>query len=184
MDIIFDIDGTLADATHRLHFIKNEDFFVPKFPPDPGCIELKPDWDTFLSDEQVALDKPIPQTWAILANMLDSPTDFRVIFITGRKESSRQMTYEWLTDGSCEHRAYAVAMWRRLSEYQGRTVGPILYMRSEDDRRPSHVTKRDLLHKARADGFDPKLAFEDRKSDAAMWRSEGLLCCQVAEGDY
>ena len=34
------------------------------------------------------------------------------------------------------------------------------------------------------DGYDPRLVFEDRKEDTAMWRDEGLLCCQVAEGDY
>jgi hypothetical protein len=61
---------------------------------------------------------------------------------------------------------------------------PPIFMRLIGDRRPSHVVKREGLLQARAEGFDPKLVFEDRKDDADMWRAEGLLCCQVAEGDY
>lgn len=182
MDVIFDIDGTLADASHRLHFIKDMRYWVQS-PSNPEGLP-KPDWESFLSDEQVARDAPIPQTWAILESMLDDPQGYRVIFITGRNQSTRGMTYKWLTDDNCPIRYYAVAIWRRRSEYQGKTVGPILYMRSESDRRPSHHVKRDLLKLARADGFNPTLVFEDRKDDTAMWRSEGLLCCQVAEGDY
>jgi len=179
MDIVFDLDGTLADATHRLHWIKQpaeqiRDHVVPDF---------KPDWDSFLLDEHVARDTPMPQTWHILESLLFDIPENRVIFITGRKETSRNMTYKWLTEPTCPVRAWCSNFWsdRRKS---GGAPGPVIYMRSNDDRRPSEVAKRDALNRARLDGYDPKLAFEDRKTDTAMWRSEGLLCCQVAEGNY
>ena len=170
MDVIFDIDGTLANASHRLHFIKDMKFWVPS-----GITRnLKPDWDTFLSDEQVAKDTPIPQTWALMERMINRGD--RIIFITGRKEASRDMTWRWLTDMSCEHRMHC-ATYLDLNYAR-------LYMRRDGDRRSSSEVKRELLHRARDHGFNPTLVFEDRKDDTAMWRSEGLLCCQVAEGDY
>lgn len=182
MDVIFDIDGTLADASHRLHFIKDMNHWVA--PNGNPLVPRVPDWETFLSDEQVAKDTPIPQTWALLSSMLEWPSEYRVVFVTGRKESTREMTYSWLTEGTCPVRGMAVALWRRQTEYQGRKIGPILYMRSEGDRRPSHEVKSDLLDRVIADGFNPTLCFEDRKDDAAMFRARGLLCCHVAEGDY
>lgn len=167
-DVIFDIDGTLADASHRLHFIQQD----PK------------DWDSFLSDEQVAKDAPIKHTWDILAGMVSMPNRYRVIFITGRAERTRQMTYDWLTDSACPIRWEVNNAWIRHTRYQGRHMGPILYMRKDGDRRKSELTKRTLLKAARSDGFNPQIVFEDRRADAAMWREEGLLCYHVAEGDY
>ena len=53
-----------------------------------------------------------------------------------------------------------------------------------NDGRKSPAVKREGLIEALKDGYDPMLVFEDRKEDTAMWRAEGLLCCQVAEGNY
>lgn len=124
----------------------------------------------------MAGDSPIPETWEILYGMLK--TGHRVIFITGRPEPQRQTTYDWLCNAECEYRRWAADMMRY------RRLGPIIYMRRDGDRRPSHVVKGELLEQARKDGFRPVMAFEDRKDDAAMWREKGLLCLQVAEGDY
>lgn len=65
MDIIFDIDGTLADATHRLHFITNPNpptsiFDVHKH---PERFQFEKDWDSFLADDQVAKDDAIGPMW-------------------------------------------------------------------------------------------------------------------------
>ena len=178
MDVVWDIDGTLANASHRLHHII----------PDPNAVYEQPfkkDWDAFLSDEAVAGDAPIEQTFHLLTSMLENSQDYRVIFITGRPEAQRQVTYDWLRGGpTCPVRRYSWNAWERKGEIQGKTCGPIIYMRSDGDRRLSHIVKGELLEKARMDGFDPKLVFEDRKDDTAMWRSKGLLCCQVAEGNY
>ena len=181
MDVIFDIDGTLADASHRLHFIKDMRYWTQS-PSNPEGVP-KPDWESFLSDEQVSKDAPISQTWALLETMLYDQENFRVIFITGRNESTREMTLDWLTKQNCPFRGNSAHRWEYRKRSGGMT-GPVVYMRSVGDRRPSDAVKRDLLNKARADGFNPTLVFEDRKDDTAMWRSEGLLCCQVAEGDY
>lgn len=171
MDVIFDIDGTLANAEHRLHFI---------IPPVVNSLfdkegiqqrsEFQKDWDSFLADEHVSKDTAIPQTWEILESLLIANN--KVIFITGRPERQRQCTVDWLM----RHIAWEHATPVAISGY--------LYMRQDGDRRPSHVVKEESLQRARAVGYSPTLVFEDRADDTAMWRRNGLLCCQVAEGNY
>lgn len=171
MDFIFDIDGTLADASHRLHLINDMAHWVSA----PGKLP-KPNWEEFLSDEQVAKDTPIPGTWELLTTLILSGN--RIVFITGRPATQRGMTWDWLCDRNCPIRGRA---YRFIGGY---LTG--LFMRTPGDRRPSHIVKRELLDQAKKaiPNFNPVMVFEDRKEDTAMWREAGLLCCQVAEGDY
>ncbi|MDX5412888.1 MAG: hypothetical protein LPK02_07555 [Rhodobacterales bacterium] len=168
MDVIFDIDGTLADASHRLHYITPplDQFEREKF---------KKNWDAFLSAEEVVKDTPILQTWAIMESLLEQ--GYRMIFITGRPEHQREATWGWLTDEECWTRSNCASFLLTSADHR-------LYMRSNGDRRPSSVVKEEGLMRARADGYNPILVFEDRADDTAMWRRNGLLCCQVAEGNY
>lgn len=72
---IFDIDGTIADCSHRLHFIQQE----------------TPDWDTFYS--LCGNDKPINN----VCNMMRVLQRYsEIIFVTGRSEKFRNHTVEWL----------------------------------------------------------------------------------------
>lgn len=175
MDVVFDIDGTLADATHRLHFINDMQHWA-----QPEGKLPRPDWESFLADEHVGKDEPIPQTWKLM-HLLLKEGNTRVIFITGRKESTRAMTEKWLTT-KCKVRAPAVS-YMELRAWPNSPC-PRVYMRADGDRRPSYVSKEENLQRARADGFNPTLVFEDRADDTAMWRRNGLLCCQVAEGNF
>lgn len=74
--VIFDIDGTLADVSERLHHIKKK----PK------------DWDAFF--------KGIPQDKAIrsmvrLCNILYA-SGIKILLCTGRREKDRTETVKWL----------------------------------------------------------------------------------------
>ena len=74
--VIFDIDGTLADVSERLHHIKKK----PK------------DWDAFF--------RGIPQDKAIrsmvrLCNILYA-SGIRILLCTGRREKDRAETFKWL----------------------------------------------------------------------------------------
>lgn len=175
MDVVFDIDGTLANASHRLHHVVKDPNRVYESP-------FRKDWDSFLSDELVAKDAPIEPTWEILTSLL--ATGNRVIFITGRPEDQRQITYDWLYTQHCSVRALAHFHWRQRQKSGGSGGSPIIYMRKSGDRRLSHIVKGELLESARMDGFKPKIVFEDRIEDTKMWREKGLICCQVAEGNY
>lgn len=76
MDVIVDIDGTLSDPTHRLHFIKTK----PK------------DWPAFFD----ACKNDAPNTWVV--NMVQSliTARNRIILCSGRPERVREPTTQWL----------------------------------------------------------------------------------------
>lgn len=77
--IVFDIDGTLADCGHRLHYIQRN----PK------------DWRSFF--HSCGLDDPILPTIKI-ARALHSAQAFDIEFWTGRPEDVRLDTRDWLYD--------------------------------------------------------------------------------------
>jgi hypothetical protein len=35
-----------------------------------------------------------------------------------------------------------------------------------------------------ADGYEPIMVFDDRNQVVKMWRERGIVCAQVAEGDF
>jgi len=76
MIVVFDLDGTLADISHRLCFIK--------YPPK--------DWETFFA--RVNLDKP-KQPIIDLTHRFHQCGD-TVIICSGRRSECREATEEWL----------------------------------------------------------------------------------------
>lgn len=72
---IFDIDGTIADCSHRLEHIKKDN----------------PDWDTFYS--LCVNDKPIDYVCHLMRVLA---RNFEIVFVTGRSEKFRKHTVEWL----------------------------------------------------------------------------------------
>ena len=78
---IFDIDGTLADASHRIHHIKK----CPK------------DWDSFF--EWMINDRPFPHILKLAHTLHDAAElegDPCLLFVSGRPERYRTMTIDWL----------------------------------------------------------------------------------------
>ena len=75
MIAIIDIDGTIADLSHRLHYIQS----TPK------------EWDAFF--DAMGDDAPIPGTrflvWALSSY-------YTIIYLTGRPNSHRMQTVKWL----------------------------------------------------------------------------------------
>lgn len=78
MIFIIDIDGTLADLSHREHFVDRE----------------YPDWDSFFSPDEVSKDKPIPKTKEGLEAIITASDE--AYFLTGRPEHLRAVTMDWL----------------------------------------------------------------------------------------
>jgi len=72
--LICDIDGVIADVTHRLHHIQ----------------EKPQNWDGFF--EECDSDKPITTTIDFLRAARDS---FEIAYITGRPRSVREKTIAW-----------------------------------------------------------------------------------------
>ena len=90
---IFDIDGTLADSTHRVHYIcPDYDSLSKKILSIDDLDKFAPDWDSFYKES--VNDKPIPDMVNILRRIQD--TGAEILFVTGRSEKYRQITQEWL----------------------------------------------------------------------------------------
>lgn len=77
--IICDIDGTVADLTHRLHFVKGKD---------------KPDWNSFFA--HMHLDTPKSEVLSQVARYARQE-EATVIFVSARPENYRKETEEWIT---------------------------------------------------------------------------------------
>lgn len=71
---MFDIDGVLADVSHRLHFVEDR----PR------------DWDAFFS--AAVDDPPLPEGVALAQ---ESAKECDVVYVTGRPERCRADTLAW-----------------------------------------------------------------------------------------
>lgn len=147
--ILVDIDGTLADPRHRLHHIEGR----------------TKDWDSFYAD--AIDDEPYEEitdlVWGLWTSGLYEP-----IFCTGRPESTREDTENWLE--------FTANLWAPEPEE--------LLMRPDDDFRPDFEVKPELLEKAGIELDEIAFVLEDRDQVVAAWRDRGLRVLQVCDGSY
>ena len=156
MDFVCDIDGTVADLTHRRHHLVRN--------PIPGTDKkTKKNWMAFKNG--VHLDTPIEPVITVVRAMISA--GHRGVFCSGRTDDTREQTKDWL--------------YRHV---HGATLQMSLYMRKTGDYRADDIIKEELLAQIRADGYDPQLVFDDRDRVVAMWRRNGIMCAQVAEGNF
>lgn len=140
--IIFDIDGVLADCSHRLKYIKGE----------------KKDYDKFYSYSEVVMDRIIQDGKKLLESLeltLDSTDYIGIVFVTARNEKCYGATEAWLASN--------------LDAYHE------MFMRPENDWRPAHEVKEDLIKKHI--GFENILfAFDDDDKINEMYAKHGVMC--------
>lgn len=74
--VIFDLDGTLANIDHRLHFIQGP----------------HKDWDSFF--KACVHDEPITDIITIMQEM--AAGEFNILIVTGRSEAVLDETMDWL----------------------------------------------------------------------------------------
>ena len=153
MWVVFDLDGTLSDPEHRVHFLE-------------GKKNGEMDWDAFFLASK--FDTPIKEIIVVAASL--SQCGHRVDIWTGRSEGRvgevRESTLEWL-------RNYGLGGTFREMK-----------MRAYGDNRGDYTLKEEWLKGAMIGGGKPDLVFEDRQRVVDMWRSHGIQCVQVAEGDF
>ena len=154
---IVDIDGTLANLDHRLHFLETA---------------IK-NYDAFYSE--AAMDSPIEPIWKAVRQLVNE--DHTIIIVSGRPVSIGHITAEWLLgkEYQTEHMA---ADWSIRPDY--------LFMRQTGDHRPDSVVKREILDtmfkKAGLRKGAIKVVIDDRDSTCAVWEEAGLPWIQVDHG--
>jgi predicted kinase len=170
--VIVDVDGTLSDPTHRLHFVKSKiehHSECPNLAPIKdnkctycGATRPKANWPKFFAEaKNDPPKKPIVDLVGCLADAC-----YEIIIVSGRPiDRCGIITEEWLD-----------ALDSSASTYSH------LFMRNGGDFRPDDVVKEEIL------SFLPKqrIAFvlDDRDRVVEMWRRNGLTCLQVNKGDF
>ena len=192
--IICDIDGTIANVEHRLHYIRN---------PDGSKKSHKDsDWDSFHAE--CVNDEPYKDVIEILGNLYDAGRrrdaqgtavcDREVCFFSGRNESVRREPIEWLwkyviTPSMCHEVAVTPeyteecrkAGWHfTLRDNDTTQLQPNLFMRGEDDRRPDTAVKLGMLNYLGLTPNQVLCILDDRQSVVDMWRQNGFRVMQVA----
>lgn len=90
--------------------------------------------------------------------------DNAIILMSGRDESCRPETEAWLAKHGIPH-------WK-------------LFMRPEGDQRKDAIVKLELFREKVAPYNHVLGVLDDRNQVVEMWRSIGLMCAQVAPGDF
>jgi FMN phosphatase YigB (HAD superfamily) len=142
--IIVDLDGTLCDVEHRVHHVQKS----PK-----NWIEFNA---LMVHDEL--------NHWCFELMEAMGLRGYKILFVTGRSESNRKSTEEWL------HR-HQVA-------YEH------LYMRSEIDLREDSDVKEDIYKLKIEKIYQVLFVVDDRKSVVDRWRELQLVCLQCAPGNF
>lgn len=168
---VFDLDGTIADLNHRLHFV------TPPIDARVGAPkevweqhrDWKPNWNAFF--DACADDTPIEWV-ADLMRMLwryERLTGQRsaLLVLSGRSDRVRRVTEDW--------------MQQRKIPYD------FLLMRKEGDHRPDEIVKLEILREFLDSKPDchPRVEFivDDRQKVVDMWRRNGfnVLQCNAWE---
>ena len=97
-----------------------------------------------------------------VADMADNIGENRVIFVSGRPDTYRKQTEEWLA------RNY---IW-----------GSGLYMRKDGDMRHDAVVKSEILDTLIEEGYYIVGAIDDRQRVLSMWRARGIFTFDVSQG--
>jgi hypothetical protein len=115
--------------------------------------------------DRVYEDKPNMPVITVIRAMIRDGHEFG--FVSGRMEQCRRETTEWLQREIPELR-YAI---------------PLLWMREDGDSRPDEVVKLEIYERIAA-YYEVQGVFDDRAKVIAMWRSLGLTCFAVADGNF
>ena len=90
-----------------------------------------------------------------------------VVFMSGRDDCCYNKTVEW------------IKKYIQIGEKEFK-----LYMRKTGDRRKDYIVKKELFDKHIRDIYYVDFILDDRTQVVSLWRSLGLTCLQVADGNF
>lgn len=151
---IFDIDGTLCNIEHRLHFLNSKD-------PDR--------WDKFY--KACLYDTPNKPVLGTMKILCDAGND--IWLFSGRSEDVRKETMMWLHT-HCWNLAFQLEL-----NPERLTMRP-----SKDYTEDHIMKEQWLHNMLDVDRKRLVAVFDDRKRVVDMWRANGVACFQVAPGEF
>ena len=151
MFVVFDLDGTLADAKDREHYLQTD----PK------------EWENFHAasvDDDVI--QPVAEILIALARIfISNSRKHRIEIWTGREQKYFDETLKWLN-------------------YHGLHFDKLIMRPSGDYRKDHELKKEWLLETIQVSGQKPDIIFDDRASMVEFWRSQGIICADVAGNKF
>ena len=154
--ILCDLDGTLADCSHRLHHIQPK----PYQEGDGEKMVSEKNWSAFFAAS--GEDTPVDHMLKLLSAI--NREQFEVWITSGRSDECRPQTEIWL-------RTFRVKYDR-------------LIMRKAGDHTDDGILKPSWLSDGTIPKDRVLLAFDDRDRVVKAWRDTGIPCLQVAQGDF
>lgn len=155
---IFDLDGTLALIEHRRHFVENGNKQWPEF--FKACVDDKPNWPVI----------------NLLKSLRKSGAEIWVW--SGRSNEVELETQEWL------HK-HGIFKTIPLTSWEPFKTPWTLLMRKAGDHQPDHTLKFGWLANLEPPERNRLCAvFDDRDRIVKMWRDNGIVCFQVAPGNF
>lgn len=157
MNVIFDLDGTLADCEHRRHYL-----------------DQKPrNWEMFFNE--CDKDKVIDPVANLLRYYRSNP-NYQVWILSGRMGNveTRSKTFEWLAKND-------------LSPSGSNFMGDIqehFKMRKDGDFRSDAEVKKEMITYLGLTPENTEVCFDDRNCMVSAYREWGFTVFQVAEGDF
>jgi hypothetical protein len=162
--IVFDLDGTLADCSHRQHLVQGK------------SRTRIPDWNRFFAE--CVHDKPIQPLVTLFGYLYRAQaTDLEIW--SGRSEAVHRETVDWL-----DTHVFAPLDMSGAWLMPGSRAFVRLRMRPEKDTCPDNILKLRFLLAARDAGQRIELVIDDRQKVVDMWRENGVTCLQCAPGDF
>ena len=153
--VLCDIDGTLADITHRLHFVH------PYIGGPENPEAAKKDWKSFFGG--IPDDRPRLEVIDML--MKHEEEGRKIFIISARPDTYREMTEAWLEKAFNGYQPYEAVLMRRAS-----------------DKRPDTEVKADMLRQYFPDHSWIREIIDDRPSVIRMWREKGFYVVDVGNG--
>ena len=170
--VICDLDGTLCDIGWRRKFVKPPQVCMTgegataMYGDDPAFVK---DWKSFF--EGCAYDLIREDVMLMLSKLIVQGK--KIIFVSGRPESCRHDTEEWLS----RHRFFSGHLEGHKTDFP--FYG--LLMRPAGDSRADTIIKKEILDRYLQKEWIHKV-IDDRPSVVRMWREAGLTVEDVGDG--
>ena len=102
---------------------------------------------------------------AILYILDRRDTNHNIVFVSGRSDKFRDVTEKWLRQN----------IWGKHNK---------LFMRKDGDNRKDSIVKQEIYENEIKGKYNVLFVLDDRNQVVELWRSLGLVCLQVADGDF
>ena len=155
--VIFDLDGTLATIDDRMRLATGGKTTEGDY--------NKIDWDVLHDPANIKLD--VPNVPIVKICQLFAENGYTIYIFSGRSDRTERTTRSWLTRNRIPFHKLIMRPHTKKEMYT-----------------PDERLKKRMLDEHITDKKDVLCVYDDRQKVVDMWRREGLVCCQVAPGNF